>query len=243
MTMRRRLRQSEEVRTLVARASDVRHIAPMADDQSRSGTSYTTPDIIEFCNRTHVVHDAGLARAFTVPEGVPAIQVGPSDGRLIYLLLRMIGARKVVEVGTLVGYSAIVMARALEPGGTLWTVEAEPKHAAIARGNIAAAGLADRVTVVEGTGQAALPTLEREGPFDAVFIDADKEGYDHYGAWALRNLRRGGLVLGDNAYLFGNLMSDSAAAKSMRAFHERIARECDSVCAPTPDGLVVAIKR
>jgi caffeoyl-CoA O-methyltransferase len=216
----------------------------MADQDSRTGkSSYTTVEIIDYVDRTHVPHDAGLARAFTIPDGIPAIQVGPSDGKLVYLLLKMIGAKKVVELGTLVGYSAIVMARALPPDGRLWTIEAEPKHAEVARGNIAAAGLADRITVLDGTGAAMLPTLEKDAPFDAVFIDADKQGYDDYGAWAIKHLRRGGLVIGDNAYLFGGLMDDSDSGKAMRAFHERVARDCDSVCVPTPDGLVVGIKR
>ena len=215
----------------------------MADDVSRAGKSYVTEDIVRFADRTHVVHDASLARAFAVPEGIPAIQVGPSDGKLLYLLLRLIRATTVVELGTLVGYSAIVMGRALQPSGRLWTIEAEPTHARVARDNIAAAGLADRVTVVEGAGASALVGLVEHGPFDAVFIDADKEGYDLYGEWAITNLRPGGLVLGDNAYLFGNLMEDSVAGRAMRAFHERVARSCDSVCVPTPDGLVVGIKR
>jgi caffeoyl-CoA O-methyltransferase len=135
------------------------------------------------------------------------------------------------------------MARALPPGGRLWSVEAEPRHAQIARDNIAAAGLAERVSVITGTGAQVLPTLVGEGPFDAVFIDADKPGYDDYGAWAIANLRSGGLVIGDNAYLFGDLMGDTEGGTAMRAFHERVARECDSVCVPTPDGLVVGIKR
>ncbi len=215
----------------------------MADNQSRSGTTYTTPEILAFVNDTHVPHDAGLARAFATPEGIPAIQVGPSDGKLLYLLLKLVDAKKVVEVGTLVGYSAIVMARALPADGHLWTVEADPEHAGVARGNIAAAGLAERITVVDGTGAAALPTLVNHGPFDAVFIDADKQGYDDYGAWAIENLRPGGLVLGDNAYLFGNLLEDTDRGRGMRAFHQRVAKHCDSVCVPTPDGLVVGIKR
>jgi caffeoyl-CoA O-methyltransferase len=215
----------------------------MADQDSRTGKSYTTPEIVAYVDRTHVPHDADLARAFAIPDGIPAIQVGPSDGKLLYLLLKLTGARKVVELGTLVGYSAIVMARALPPGGHLWSIEAEPRHAQIARANIAAAGLADRVTVITGTGAQVLPTLVGEGPFDAVFIDADKPSYDDYGAWAIANLRPGGLVLGDNAYLFGNLMGDAEGGRAMRAFHERVARECDSVCVPTPDGLVVGIKR
>jgi caffeoyl-CoA O-methyltransferase len=215
----------------------------MADRDSRAGSRYTTPAITDYVDRVHAPHDPALARAFTVPDGIPAIQVGPSDGRLLYLLLKLIGARKVVEVGTLVGYSAIVMARALPPGGRLWTIEYEPRHAEVARANIAAAGLSDRISVNVGAGRKVLPTLEREGPFDAMFIDADKESYDYYGVWALAHLRRGGLVIGDNSYLFGDLMGESDRARAMRAFHELVARACDSVCVPTPDGLVVGIKR
>jgi len=215
----------------------------MADHDSRSGKTYTTQAIIDFVDRTHVEHDPALARAFTVPDGIPAIQVGPSDGKLIHLLLRLANANKVVEVGTLIGYSAITIARALPADGHVWTIEFEAKHAEVARANIAAAGLTDRITVVDGAGLDVLPTLVNHGPFDAVFIDADKGNYDHYGAWAIANLRRGGLVLGDNAYLFGELMDDSETAKAMRAFHERVARDCESVCVPTPDGLVLGLKR
>lgn len=215
----------------------------MADQDSRSGKTYTTQAIIDFVDRTHVPHDPALARAFAVPEGIPSIQVGPSDGKLIHLLLRLANAKKVVEVGTLIGYSAITMARALPPDGHLWTIEFEAKHAEVARANIAAAGLTDRITVVDGSGLDMLPTLVPHGPFDAVFIDADKGNYDHYGAWAIANLRRGGLVLGDNAYLFGELMDDSDTAKAMRRFHDQVARDCESVCVPTPDGLVLGLKR
>jgi len=215
----------------------------MADDDSRAGTRYTTPAILEYVNRVHAPHDAGLARAFAVPEGIPSIQVGPSDGKLIALLLRLAHATKVVEVGTLVGYSAILMARALGPGGHLWSIEFEPSHAEVARANIAAAGLADRVTVLVGAGRDVLPTLSGHAPFDAVFIDADKVNYDHYGRWALEHLRTGGLVIGDNAYLFGELLDDSDRGRAMRGFHELVAASCESVCAPTPDGLVVGIKR
>src|SRR5690606_28057005 len=108
---------------------------------------------------------------------------------------------------------------------------------------LAAAGLGERVQVLVGAGTEVLPTLVDRGPFDAVFIDADKENYDFYGRWSLDNLRPGGLVLGDNAYLFGELMEDSVRGRAMRAFHELVASSCDSVCVPTPDGLVVGIKR
>jgi caffeoyl-CoA O-methyltransferase len=215
----------------------------MADTTSRAGARYTTPEILEYVNRTHAPQDAALARAFAVPEGVPAIQVGPSEGALLGLLCRLGGVKKAVEVGTLVGYSAIHIARAIGDGGHLWSVEYEPRHADLARGNLAAAGLADRVTVVVGAGVEVLPTLTANGPFDAVFIDADKVSYDKYGAWALANVRKGGLVLGDNAYLFGELLEDSDRGRAMRGFHEAVAKACDSVCIPTPDGLVLGIKR
>lgn len=213
----------------------------MADNDSRAGARYATEDILSYVNRTHASHDAGLAQAFAVPEGMPAIQVGPSEGRFLYLLMKMIGATKIVEVGTLAGYSAIHMARALPAGGHLWTIEYEPKHAEVARKNIAAAGVGDRVTVLVGAGREVLPTLK--GPVDAVFIDADKDNYDHYGQWAIANLRPGGLVLGDNAYLFGKLLEESERGRAMRRFHEAIAAACESVCLPTPDGLVVGIKK
>lgn len=215
----------------------------MADKDSRAGERYTSKAILDYVNSTHVPHDAGLARAFSVPEGIPAIQVGPSDGKLIQLLLRLANAKKVVEVGTLIGYSAIHMARALPSDGHIWSIEYEEKHAVVARANLVAAGVSDKVTVVVGAGVDMLPTLIDKGPFDAVFIDADKVNYHVYGKWAVDHLRSGGLVLGDNAYLFGELMEDSDRGKAMRAFHELVAATCDSVCAPTPDGLVIGIKR
>ena len=215
----------------------------MADSDSRAGARYTTPGILDYVNRVHAPHDAGLARAFAVPDGIPAIQVGPSDGKLIALLLRLVRATKVVELGTLVGYSAIHMARALAPGGHLWTIEYDPRHAEVARANLAAAGVADRVTVVVGAGRERLPTLAGHAPLDAVFIDADKVNYDHYGRWAIDHLRPGGLVLGDNAYLFGELLENTDRGRAMRGFHELVAAHCDSVCASTPEGLVIGIKR
>ena len=215
----------------------------MADNDSRAGLRYQTPEILQFVQRVHASHDPALSRAFATPEGVPAIMVGPSEGRLLELLLRLAGARKVVELGTLVGYSAIRMARSLPDDGRLWTIEFEPRHAELARANLAAAGLAARVEVLVGAGADVLPTIEPHGPFDAVFVDADKVGYATYGRWAARNLRRGGLLLGDNAYLFGELLEDSDRGRAMRTFHEEAAQAFDSVCIPTPDGLLLGIKR
>lgn len=215
----------------------------MADQDSRAGARYFNPAILEYTQQVHAAHDAGLTRAFATPAGVPAIQLGMSEGKLVHLLCRMIGATKAVEVGTLVGYSGIQIARALAPGGHLWTCEFEPRHAALARANLDAAGVGDRVTIVVGPAVDTLPTLDAHGPFDVVFIDADKPNYPRYGAWAIANLRPGGLVLGDNAFLFGQLCDDDDRARAMRRFHEDVAAACDSVCIPTPDGLVVGIKR
>jgi caffeoyl-CoA O-methyltransferase len=217
----------------------------MADNDSRAGSTYLSRAILDYLATTHAPHDAGLLQAFSAPEahGIPAIQVGPSEGKLLGLLLRLAGARKVVEVGTLAGYSAIHLARALPPEGHLWSIEFSAEHAAVARRNLEAAGLAGRVTVVEGAALDMLPTLEQHGPFDAVFIDADKINYDGYGRWAIRNLRTGGLMLGDNAVYFGKLLGEEPAAAAMRRFHEEAARQMDTVCIPTPDGLLVGIKR
>ncbi len=214
----------------------------MADHSSRAGERYASAEILEYTARVHARHDAGLARAFAVPDGVPAIMVGPSEGMLLSLLARLSGARKAVEVGTLLGYSATHLARGMGKDGRLWTIEYDAKHAALARANLAAAGVADQVTVLEGAGREVLPTLNGEGPFDLVFLDADKENYIHYARWALEHLRPGGMILGDNAFLFGNLLDDQRGP-AMRAFHELVAERCDSVCIPTPDGLVLGLKR
>jgi len=218
----------------------------MADVSSRAGSSrYVTPEITRYVDDTHAAHDAGLQRAFDAPQhhGMPAIQLGASEGKTLSLLMRMVGARKVVEIGTLAGYSAIRIAQGLPPDGKLWTFELDPRHAQVARDNLAAAGLADRVAVCLGPALELLASIEASGPFDAVFIDADKSGYPDYARWAQRHLRPGGLLIGDNAYFFGQLLSDSLEAARMRDFHEFVARHFDSVCLPTPDGLVLGLAR
>ena len=160
-----------------------------------------------------------------------------------------IGARRVVEIGTLAGYSALWILRGLAADGRLWTIEANPEHAAAARRAFEEAGDGDRVEVIEGPGLDCLPTIEDNGPFDAVFIDADKRSYPAYGQWALDNVRPGGLILADNAYLFGYLAGrepDDRASiediEAMRRFHHLIAGACPRrACLPTPDGLLVGM--
>jgi caffeoyl-CoA O-methyltransferase len=203
--------------------------------------------VLLYVERTHAAHDSALAAAFATPgeAGIPAIQVGPSEGKLLGVLLSLVQARKVVEIGTLAGYSALRMLQGMGPTGHLWTLEADPKHHALAVANIARAGCADRVTCVLGKALEHLDALGREhGPFDAVFIDADKGNYDQYGRFAAAHLRRGGLLLGDNAFFFGRLLEDNhPEAAAMRRFHEEAAVHFDTVCIPTPDGLLLGVKR
>ena len=216
----------------------------MADQDSRAGERYATAQILDYVAQTHHPAEEALARAFAAPRehGMPEIQLGPAEGGLLELLLRLIGAKNVVELGTLAGYSALWMARALPEDGRLWTIEADPKHAAVAASVIEAAGVGDRVTLLRGDAAALLPKLSDSGPFCAVFLDADKGRYDQYARWATQHLRPGGLLLGDNAYLFGRLLDESDEARAMRRFHEEMAQHYRSVCIPTPDGLAVGIR-
>ena len=217
----------------------------MADDDSRAGTSYLSSDILAYSNRVHAPHDEALERAFSSADGqrVPAIQLGGSEAKLLQLLLRLVRAERVVEIGALAGYSAIRCARALPAHGRLWTVEFDAHCAELTRTNVTEAGLGDRVEVVQGAALDVLPDLETHAPFDAVFIDADKVNYARYGEWAVSNTRNGGLMVADNAFLFGRLMEDSEEAAAMRRLHELVSQEYDSVCVPTPDGMIVGIKR
>ena len=217
----------------------------MADEDSRKGTIYHDPELLAWVQDVHAEHDRVLRRAFEAPErhGFPPIQVGPSEGRLLQLLLQMVGALRVVELGTLAGYSAVWMARALPEGGHLWTIESDPKHAAVARENLAAAELLDRVTVVEGNALEVLPSLEMFGPFDALFLDADKGNYDRYGQWGAENLRPGGLLLADNAFYFGKLLGYEPEAAAVRRLHLESRAHFHTACIPTPDGLLLGLRK
>lgn len=218
----------------------------MADKGSRAGQQfYGSREILDFVGQLHAPHDAGLARAFASADGerMPAIMLGPSEGKLLELLVRLGQVRRAVEIGTLAGYSALRIARALPEGGHVWTLESEPEYARVAEENLRAAGVADRVTVVVGGAQERLADLQAHGPFDAVFLDADKGSYDRYGRWAAQHLRPGGLLLADNAFFFGKLLDEeSADARAMRRFHTETSRSFDSVCIPTPDGLVLGLR-
>jgi caffeoyl-CoA O-methyltransferase len=220
----------------------------MADDASRDGTRYGNPDIHELLETIYGDPGPAFADALGTLErtGMPKIQVSPTDGRILKLLMHLAGAHKVVEFGTLSGYSALWLLAGMTPQGHLWTLELEQAHTDAAAGVFQRGGVAPRVTQLTGDGRNFLAGLAEEGPFDAVFIDADKEGYETYALWALDNLRPGGLLLADNAYLFGLLAGDdpehAAARKSVIATHRLLADRFVAACLPTPDGLAVGVK-
>jgi len=206
--------------------------------------AYFAPELLKWVAATHAPHDAALTAAFAAPSmmGMPEIQVGPSEGKLLELLLRLVSAKRVVELGTLAGYSAMHLSRALPAEGKVWTIESSAGHADVARAVLRRGGVTN-VEVLVGDGAEVLPSLERHGPFCAVFIDADKEQYDVYGRWAAANVRPGGLLIADNAFLFGELMAETPRARVMRRFHEEARSAFDTVCIPTPDGLLVGLRR
>lgn len=197
------------------------------------------------------VLEAALTQASAA--GLPPIQVAPNQGMLLHLLARAIGAHTILEIGTLGGYSTIWLARALPPAGRLITLELEPRHAEVARANLARAGLSERVEVRVGPALQSLPRLAEEGigPFDLVFIDADKPGTADYFAWALRLTRPGSLILVDNVVRNGTVIDASSsepAVQGMRRFLERLAAEprvqatvLQTVGSKGYDGLAIAL--
>jgi predicted O-methyltransferase YrrM len=162
--------------------------------------------------------------------GLPPISVAPNQGKLLMLLARMRGARNILEIGTLGAYSTIWLARALPPDGRLVTLEYDPKHAEVARGNLERAGLTAVVDLREGAALATLPLLATEGlaPFDFIFIDADKPAYPDYLVWALRLSGRGSVIVADNVVRKGAVIeadSKDPNVQGARSFNALLAAE------------------
>ena len=180
-------------------------------------------------------------------HGLPPISISPDEGRLLQVLLAAVGARRVLEVGTLGGYSAIWMARALPDDGSLVTIELDPGHATFARRFIARAHLDGKVDIRVGRALDVLASLDGE-QFDAMFIDADKEPLSTYLEWGLRLVRRGGLIVADNALWGGKVLDERVeddATRAIRAFNVRLAADprLVSIVVPTHDGVAVAVVR
>src|SRR5580698_9576281 len=174
------------------------------------------------------VLDAALAACTSA--GLPAISVSPTQGKLLHLLARLQGARNILEIGTLGGYSTIWLARALPADGHLISLELDPKHAEVARANLARAGVANVAEILLGRAADSLQKLvaEKVGPFDLIFIDADKQGYADYLQWSLKLSRRGTLIIADNVVRKGEVADPSstdANVQGIRRFNEVLAAE------------------
>jgi predicted O-methyltransferase YrrM len=215
-----------------------------------------TPEAVDAFLTELVARDddalAGARRA-SDEAGLPSIAVSPPQGKFLWVLARVVGARRILEIGTLGGYSTIWLARGLAPGGRLVTLEYSPKHADVARANLVRAGLADVVEVRVGRALDTLPELAAEAPepFDLVFVDADKAPYAQYLDWAVRLTRPGGLVVGDNVVRRGRVLEpgDDADVRGVRAFLEAMADDprLDGTVLQTVggkgwDGLAVALR-
>ena len=172
-------------------------------------------DVDDYIAGLFVGSDEALDKALERGDkaGLPQINVSPSQGKMLHLIAKIHGARTILEIGTLAGYSTIWLARALPAGGRLVTLEADPEHARVATENIAAAGLADRVEVKVGKALDTLPTLD--GPFDLFFIDADKVNNPNYVRWAIDHSRPGSVIIVDNVVRSGLVVDATSTDPSV----------------------------
>jgi len=209
----------------------------------------------QYINHLVIPSDPALEGALEAgaAAGLPAISVTPAQGKLLHLLARIQGAQRILEIGTLAGYSTIWLARALPANGRVITLESDPGHAEIARANIADAGLADRVDVRLGAALDTLPRLaqQAEGPFDLIFIDADRQNLPGYFDWALKLSRRGSVIVVDNVVRKGAVIDAASTDPNIigvRRFGERLAAErrvsasmVQTVGAKGYDGFAIAL--
>ena len=203
--------------------------------------------LLAYAEQLFAPEDAALheIRAIHQRAGLPDIAISAEEGKILAVMLVAISARQVLEIGTLGGYSGVWLARALPADGLLTTIEADPKHAAIARRAFERAGVADRVRLIEGRALEVLPTLPPG--YDAIFVDADKEPLEQYYRHAMRLLKRGGLLLCDNAFFNGRVTDPGDTAddvQGVRAFNRLAARDPRLVATVVPvrDGLVMGVK-
>src|SRR5437773_5350492 len=198
----------------------------------------------------HTVQEDGFLRELkreARAAGIPPIWISPEQASLMQILLKLAKAREVIEVGTLAGYSAIAMARALPEGGRVRTIEIDTARAEFARKWAARSDVAGRVEVIQGAGREVLQKLPADSA-DAAFLDADKKSYPFYLEDCLRIVRRGGLIMVDNAFAFGQLFDPQPSdpdVPAVRSFNDLMSRvpELQSVIVPLGDGLWVGVKK
>ena len=217
----------------------------MSQDQWSAVDRYLTDALV----RPDAALDAALRDS--TAAGLPEIAVAPNQGKLLHLLARLMGAKKILEIGTLGGYSTIWLARALPQGGKLTTLEVDPKHAEVARKNLVRAGVSELVDLRLGPALETLPKLAPEAPFDLFFIDADKPSNADYFRWAVKLARRGSLIVIDNVVREGKITeaaSTDAGVIGVRRLNEAIAAEprvsataFQTVGSKGYDGLCVAL--
>ncbi len=209
----------------------------------------------DYINSVVISPDAALeaASAAAAAAQLPPISVTPAHGKLLHLMVRAQGARRILEIGTLAGYSTIWLARAVPAGGRVVTLESNPMHADIARANINRAGLSDRVDIRLGTALETLPQLaaEKQGPFDFTFIDADRANLAEYFDWAVKLSHPGGVIIVDNVVRKGGVIdvsSEDANIKGVRRFAERLSSDSrvtatmvQTVSAKGYDGFAMAL--
>jgi caffeoyl-CoA O-methyltransferase len=222
----------------------------MPTSPENKGFGQGSPALAQWAERVFRPEDEVLAeiRQRSIAAGLPAIAVGRFDGLHLEVLARACGARRAVEIGTLGGYSAVCLLRGLGEGGFLHTFEYEPKHAQVAQETFRKAGFEGRAKIHVGRALDNLPSIESEGPFDLVFIDADKQGYPAYLAWAEANLKVGGVVLCDNAFGWGGVAEPPGARRpevdALALTSERLASggRWRATMLPTDEGLAMGVK-
>ncbi len=181
-------------------------------------------------------------------RGLPPIHIEPEAGCMLQFLLMAIGAKRVAEIGALAGYSGVWIARALPEGGRLITLEKDPERVALARASFERAGLSARAEVRVAEAPEGLAALAVDGPFDAVFIDADKQNYPVYLDWALENVRVGGLIMAHNALWYGRVLDpaqrDDRDVRGLREFNQRISQDprLKGIIIPVGDGLAAGLR-
>lgn len=214
---------------------------------SKSVSQYVE-DLLNINNDENLQHVLQVAKK----RGTPPLQVVPTDGRNLEVFARSIQAKKILEIGTLCGYSAVFLAKALPHDGKLYTCEHSAYHISVASEVFQNLGLTDKIEIVSGKALETLPSLEEKGPFDLIFIDADKVNYPQYFDWAISNLRSGGLLIADNVFVFGYIGEHDLPpgdlahiVLAMREFNQKCVsdKRIVSTFLPTGEGMLVAVKK
>jgi len=218
--------------------------------------SYAVRDlkVAEYVAKLYSKQEASLQhiRDAASKAGMPDIHVSPLDALHLEVIVRMLRAKKAVEIGTLAGYSGTAIARALPKDGKLYTFENDSNHAKIANEMFKKSRVSGKVEVLVGPAIKNLKKIEKKGPFDFIFMDADKTGYSAYLDWSVKNLRVGGAIAADNTFAFGNIANPvktgnvfrDQSVRALRAFNHRLANHPRfvSTILPTGEGLSLAVK-